>query len=244
MSKLWSAAQSSYRPTAAYEATVVLIEADKPVRSPLPVRQRTINTITLQRPNIDEVSPNRIEVGAVLTLRGQNLMGETTQLRFGDTLVDPDSTNVSSQHINLNIPNSLTAGIQGVQVVHGINIGIPPTPHRGTESNVFPFVLLPTIVTNPLPSVVAGATLTLDVAPPVLQHQRVSILLGEQEIKIGPRPDTNPPTPSTTQLDFPIPETFVADSYLLRLRIDGAESLLTTGGAGLYDGPMVTVTSP
>ena len=138
----------------------------------------------------------------------------------------------------------MTAGIQGVQVVHGINIGIPPTPHRGTESNVFPFVLLPTIVTNPLPSVVAGATLTLDIVPPVLQHQRASIMLGEQEIKIGPRPDTNPPTPSTTQLDFPIPETFVAGSYLLRLRIDGAESLLSTGGAGLYDGPMVTVTSP
>ena len=76
MSKLWSAAQSCYRPTAAYEATVVLIEADEPVRSPLPVRQRTINAITLQRSNIDEVSPNRIEVGQKLTLTGQNLMGK------------------------------------------------------------------------------------------------------------------------------------------------------------------------
>jgi hypothetical protein len=40
MSKLWSALQAHYRPTAAYTASVVLIEATRPARSPLPVLTR------------------------------------------------------------------------------------------------------------------------------------------------------------------------------------------------------------
>ncbi len=239
MSKLWTAAQSNYRPTAAYEATVVLIETEEPVRSPLPVRERTVNVIQLQRPNIEEVSPERIEVGAVLTLRGHNLAGESTQLRFGETLISPDS--VTNQQITLTLPASLTAGIQGIQVVHELNIGIPPTPHRGTESNVAPFVLLPRIETALLPDVALGNTLTLDVAPPVMRSQRASIMLGEQEIKIPPRPDTDPLT--TTQLNFPIPAEFPTGDFLLRLRIDGAESRITVDeNTGEYNGPTVTIT--
>ena len=40
ISKLWTATQSHLRPTAAYMASVVLIEATEPVRSPLPVLSR------------------------------------------------------------------------------------------------------------------------------------------------------------------------------------------------------------
>ncbi len=40
LSKLWTAVQSPYRPTAAYMVTVVLIEADEPTRTPLPVLTR------------------------------------------------------------------------------------------------------------------------------------------------------------------------------------------------------------
>lgn len=239
MSKLWTAAQSNYRPTAAYGANVLLIKPDEPVRSPLPVRERTVHVIPLQRPNIEEVSPERIEVGSLLTLRGSNLAGETTQLRFGETLLNPDT--VTNRQITLTLPASLTAGIQGVQVVHELNLGIPPTPHRGTESNVAPFVLLPRIETAPPINVTVGNTLTLDVAPPVRRRQRVSLLIGEQEIMIQPRPDTDPPT--TTQLDFPIPAEFATGDFLLRLRVDGAESMLTIDDiTNEYNGPTVTIT--
>ena len=40
MSRLWSAIQAHYRPTAAYVASVVLIEAKKPVSTGLPVLSR------------------------------------------------------------------------------------------------------------------------------------------------------------------------------------------------------------
>ena len=40
MSKLWSAIQSHYRPSAAYHVSVVLIEGNGPRVSPLPVLSR------------------------------------------------------------------------------------------------------------------------------------------------------------------------------------------------------------
>ena len=40
MSKLWSAIQSHYRPSSAYQVSVVLIEGTKPAVSPLPVLSR------------------------------------------------------------------------------------------------------------------------------------------------------------------------------------------------------------
>jgi hypothetical protein len=40
MSRLWSACQAHYRPTAAYQVSVVLIEATQPARAPLPVLSR------------------------------------------------------------------------------------------------------------------------------------------------------------------------------------------------------------
>ena len=40
MSKLWSAFQTHYRPSAAYQVSVVLIDAKKPARNPLPVLSR------------------------------------------------------------------------------------------------------------------------------------------------------------------------------------------------------------
>lgn len=46
-SKLWSAIQSHFRPTAGYVASVVLIEANEPTRSPLPVLSRgTVDPVT------------------------------------------------------------------------------------------------------------------------------------------------------------------------------------------------------
>ena len=40
MSKLWTAMQSHFRPTATYVASVVLIEPQQPARTPLPVLTR------------------------------------------------------------------------------------------------------------------------------------------------------------------------------------------------------------
>ena len=55
MSKLWTAMQVGYHISMAYQASVVLIEGQRPTRVALPVRERRIHVQPFQRPVIDEV---------------------------------------------------------------------------------------------------------------------------------------------------------------------------------------------
>ena len=55
VSKLWSAFQSRYRPSAPYVASVVLIEAKRPTRAPLPVRERKLYVAPFREPVIERV---------------------------------------------------------------------------------------------------------------------------------------------------------------------------------------------
>ena len=82
MSRLWSAIQSHYRPTTAYVATVVLIEAHKPKRTPLPVLTRTIAvepSLLPPFPTILEIDPQddqpAARLGEPVRLAGHHLDG-------------------------------------------------------------------------------------------------------------------------------------------------------------------------
>ena len=54
ISKIWSALQSQYRPTAVYKATVVLVESQSSVRpNPTRLHARNLKVIPFERPVID-----------------------------------------------------------------------------------------------------------------------------------------------------------------------------------------------
>src|SRR5690606_31676819 len=86
-SKLWAATQSSFRPTAAYQVSVVLIEATQPTRSPLPVLSRGEVDPVSGRERGVQVSPGLIPalpgIEAILPAAGQPVarLGETLDLR-------------------------------------------------------------------------------------------------------------------------------------------------------------------
>jgi hypothetical protein len=94
----------------------------------------------------------------------------------------------------------------------------------------------------------ANVTVMLD--PEVGQRQRVVLLLNEKQ-----PPDTRPPrsygfeAPPRTQPASPetsasitIPVSGVAPgSYLVRVRVDGVESMLETNSSGAYDSPEVEI---
>jgi Pvc16 N-terminal domain/IPT/TIG domain len=85
--KLWTAFQARYRTTAAYVASVVLIQRSRPVRVSLPVQTRNILVQPLERPVITDVTPAMAEVGEVLTIQGRHFVGEApsdTMVRFDD----------------------------------------------------------------------------------------------------------------------------------------------------------------
>lgn len=94
MSRLWTAFQSNFRPTAAYQVTVVLIESELAGRSPLPVLTRgpadsgvvsqadlipPFPTLTAVVPPNQQVSA---QLGDTLTLHGHHLDGSNIAVRF------------------------------------------------------------------------------------------------------------------------------------------------------------------
>jgi hypothetical protein len=244
LSKLWGMFQDThYRLSVAYEASVVLIERRHPTRSAPPVLRPDIRVIPLRRPVIESVDPPIVPSGGTLTVSGRNLLADDVVVLVSGTPLTPDS--LTDRRIELTIPADRKAGFQSVQVNHRLALGQPPVPHRGFESNVAAFILAPRL-TGTVPTTVArGAGLALTFAPTVGRTQRLSALIGDREIVVPPATIGDTPVGAMT---FPVPGDFPTGTFLLRLRVDGAESQLvvdTNPSSPTFDqfvGPNITVT--
>jgi hypothetical protein len=251
ISQLWMAFSTHYRATTAYRVSVVLIAETQPLKSNLPVQQRTLKVLPLQSPSITAVTPPMAPVGTVITLSGANFIGDTasdTVISFNDgTPFLPDA--VASQTIQATVPAGLQAGVITLRVATRVSFGVPGDPHVGSSSNTMPFLVQPVITTAAPISVAAGGTLTLGLKPDVGQYQSATVYLGDFAISIPAR--SGGPAESST-LAFPIPAAgslpfTVPATVPLRVEIDRAQSPLTvdanpaspTYGKML---PLVTVT--
>jgi hypothetical protein len=224
--RLWPAFNAHYRATAAYLATVVLIQRQRPTRVALPPQVRNILVQPMEQPVIEDVSPAMVATGEQLVITGRYFLGDNpadTVVVFDDgTTVPPDT--LQDTAVRGTIPSTLLAGIRGVQIVRQVRFGSPGDPHQGVPSNLASFMLLPTIVAPPANGQV-GTTLTLTINPAVGRRQRAALLIGKQSVEIDPRPSSAPAT--STTLAFSIPAKFTpvpAPGATLRVRIDGAES--------------------
>jgi hypothetical protein len=259
MSKLWTALQSKLRPSVMYTASVVLIESKRPTRAALPVRVRQLYVDTLRAPRIARVLSQAVVGGPILSnepilsrtrlvLRGTQLRGDHTLVRIGATTTEPDSTSLEDSQIMVAIPAGVPAGVQSVQVIHERELGVPPTLHHGTSSNLVAFLLRPEIV-NVGPGG-SPRSLELQVAPPLEPKQRAIVLLNQLDAVSGamPRAYSFPVPPQTFgsppaasgQLNVPI-EGVEAGKYLVRLQVEGAESPVFPDASGRYAEPSVTV---
>jgi hypothetical protein len=241
-SKLWSVMlQTPYALSAAYSASVVLIEDEITPLTALPVRERQVFAVPFAQPVIESVTPQMLATGATLTLRGRNLRGDVTKIKFGDTLAPPATVN--DRQITVALPAAVQPGVRTVQVIHDFDFGTANEPHRGFESNAVPFILQPTITTSPPYAAARGSTLTLAFAPPIGREQSVTLLIGDDVILLPTRLRTDPPMANT--FNFAIPATFPTGTFFLRVRVDGAETALTMDNAAplpAYNGPPVTIT--
>jgi Pvc16 N-terminal domain len=245
LSKLWSVFfQTPYALSVAYEASVVLIEAqDMPVRA-LPVRERKLRFFPFNHPVVERVvsaggAEQPIDVDTTLLIQGQQLQGAVTRVVLDGAEVTP--TAVSDTQIELDLgaapQDALRAGVQGLQVLQKVEFDTPSDVRRTFESNVAAFVLHPKL------GAITGATdkVTVPVDPPVRAGQRAVLLLSE----VGkPKPASFTfaltATADASTVVFPI-EAVPAGELLVRVQVDGAESVLAIDGEGLFAGPTVTI---
>jgi hypothetical protein len=249
ISKLWAAFQTQYRTSAAYQASVVLIESTRPVKTPLPVLRRgsedrgvasqpdlipPFPTLTgLEYPagqrslqfREEEIAPGQVRiVGDELTLSGHHLDGEGVRVHFMHPRL-PEAIEAAPQPggsattivVKLSeTPDALTTYPAGVYRLAVVVTKTEEGKQVTRTSNELAARLAPrvSIPQNPI----QDHTLTLRLSPQVWPEQGVALLLGSAEIPSQARPD---PTDTLTFNLAGIP----AGEYLVRLRVDGVDSL-------------------
>jgi len=256
MSRLWAAMQAKYRPTAVYHLSVVLIDAARPTRAALPVLRQgddgrgpqassgtqppfpTIEAVTFPARQLQAL------LGDAVVVQGHNFAlisrpaDVTVTVRLASALrevivdIPAPLSQRGDQRAGFTIPNTpahIPAG------VYGLSLAITPTS-PGSEpriSNVVPLSIAPVITggLNPIARTAVDATTGLGAAtvditcsPEVLPEQRATLVIGSTEVPANPR------SVQTNALRFVAP-LMAAGSYPVRLRIDGAESLLVAGAA-------------
>lgn len=227
LSKFWTATQSHYRPTAAYLATVVLIESTTPTRPTLPVLSRgVVVQADLQPPfpAIHSVTPvdgqPAATVGVQVEITGHHLDGTDRKVIL---------TNARRESVHeVEAPGDLATSLRFV--MPSVPVGfyqvavevVRPGEGPPRTSNQLGLVLGPEITTT-LPMVVTRvgttAILTVTCRPDVRVDQQVSLLLGPREVFSEPR------SADTETLTFDVRQAPVGE-HLARLRVDGIESPL------------------
>ncbi|HEY9624551.1 MAG TPA: DUF4255 domain-containing protein [Crinalium sp.] len=260
LSSIWSVFfQTPHAISIVYHASVILIESDDIPQRALPVRDRHF-LIAPNQPVIDRVlaveRQQVITVNNTLLIRGQRLDSRDAQVRIGQAKVTPPKINASEIVIPLaDIPRELLrAGVQSVQVIHPKVQGNPPVRHRGLESNVAAFVLRPIVIEVQLTNLEeddsdarsADIVVTTDLT--IGRGQRVILHLNERSLETPASYsfESSPCAADTHTVSISVSDVKPGD-YLVRLQIDGAESLLEVDTAadsptaGQYINPRVLI---
>jgi hypothetical protein len=226
--KLWSAFGSKCRPSAAYVATVVLIESRAEMKSALPVMARNIGTVTFERPVIKDVAPGTFNLSAPvqLTLTGSGFQPPGTLAQFGSTTVPFDSVGPTSALVT--VPPSVVPGMNMLKVVRTYAIGQPPDKLIGDSEPVG--ILVQPFITGITTPVVAGVQ-RIDVAfvPSATADQPATLLLDQINLPPSAVPhhfaiDALPADMAGSSISFDA-SVVPTGTYLLRIRIGGVESV-------------------
>lgn len=239
MYKLWSSFQSQYRPSAAYQVSVVLIESERPAKTPLPVLSRSEGDTGAAAqadlippfPAVEGVTPPNAQpaarTGDAVLLAGHHLDGDSVDVvlrhpRAEDPIVRaPEAGSTDTE---------LTVVLSGGDWMAGIYT-VSAVIHRAGEpdrvTNELPLVLAPRLTSLPPDPVDLGSgnTLTVECEPAALKAQKPLLLLGDRQIAAKPFGD------SSSSLDFRVTDEndeplVEPGEHFIRLRVDGVDSLL------------------
>jgi Pvc16 N-terminal domain len=252
LSKLWTAFQTEYRLSVAYEASVVLLDSTLPATTPLPVLRRGTDdrgviVVLGSLPRVDRLrmpGPEpTAELGDTLTIAGRNLTGDSVRVLLRHPLVERpferrplDGASAESLTVKLPDPGDPAddnspaarwpAGFYTVTVV------TTRTGEPDRRSNRVALALRPRLLGRAPTEVRTGEAVTLQVTcrERVRPEQRAVVLFGEREVPAVPVevPPGAEPTPRRV-LEFrftapPLPPDVDRAEHVVRLSVDGVHS--------------------
>jgi hypothetical protein len=259
MSRLWSALTARYRPTSAFQVSVVLIEPRTPAVSPLPVltRGRPIPgtgrdegvTVTpglvppyptLESALAAHLTPSALQLGDVVEVLGHHLGGTTRAMVLRNDRFDiehdiplADSTDDSGIDFTVpNLPAKLPVGVYQLE----LRVLRPDEPGKAKEtaprtSNPLPVALAPAITSFPPVAMVRSAANVLKLRITC----RPEVRAGQKVVLMMDDRET-PALPfaatTTSTLDFEFADAPPAGGKpLLRLKVDGIDSIVVDRSA-------------
>jgi hypothetical protein len=250
LSKLWSVLfQTPYALSVAYRGTVVLIESEEAGQSAPPVLRRgeedrgveallggfpALEDIHIGLPEEADRSPPppsypSAQLGSLLTLTGRNLGGDSARVRFSHPrLLAPVELQVAAQghsatRLQVSIPGDAAADTAWAAGLYAVDVIVS----QGSDeriSNRLALSLAPRVQSiappNPVVRDAGGtASLTIGCRPQVLPEQAAVLQIAAREVPAEPHPAV------TANLDFVIADAPEVTEALLRVRVDGVDSL-------------------
>jgi Pvc16 N-terminal domain len=220
LSKLWMIFQTAYRVSAAYEASVVLIESRRPTSAPLPVLQRGIGDrgptvqpdLLSPYPVLTEVlPPNRqpaVRLGDQLILNGSRLDAGTPRFQFthprlkSNEAVPIQLVNQSPTRLTvklMDVVDDPTAADRWVAGLYSLTVIFRPIGAtdavRDRATNVMPIAVAPRLTgLTATTAMVAGrrvVTIRVTCRPKVRSGQRASLVLTDRGDGGVPLPISN-----------------------------------------------------
>jgi hypothetical protein len=253
ISRLWAALQSHYRPTAAFQVSVVLIEPQGAASTPLPVLTRgkpvpatgrdegviVMPGLVPPYPALESVlavahaTPSVLQPGDTATVSGHHLAGtaramllHSDHLGVEHEIALADGSDETTLDFTLpNLPAALPAGLYQLRL-RVLRAG--DTAAR--TSNSLPVALAPAITSFPPLALTRSPANVLSVRigcrPEVRVGQKATLLMDAREAPAKPF------AANTATLDFEFADAPPAGATpLLRLKVDGIESIAVNRAA-------------
>lgn len=219
LSNLWQFLfKVEYVLSAAYVASVVLIEAEVPLPPllpqlappPLPALSYSLGVQTMRQLVVTQVvaaaAGAPITADSAVVLIGSNLAappGAATQVLINGNTPAPimlTPTTVTPTSITLTLPPGLAAGTQTAQVMQPLMLGTPPVLHPGTgsASGIAAFVLDPMIAPSSPPGGYAISFIPAFGSPPgpTVEVGIIPEVQAGQRVVLQMVPLASPPAPS------------------------------------------------
>jgi hypothetical protein len=238
MSRIWTATQASYRPSTAYQVSVVLLQSRRAGRQASPVLTLGKDNVGVAvepnllgaLPTLESLKPpalqSSVRLAGKIELSGHHLDGAPVTAVFDNAhlvapiVVAPDA-GATANLVVISIPNAPASWLAGAFTVRlEVQKAGEPAPRQTNDLplQIAPLLVLPpaAMVRNPNQSV----SVTLGVRPNVRPGQVVSLSIGGHEQPLVPI------AAATGTLKFVFP-TLAPGVHPIRLRVDGVDSWLT-----------------
>jgi len=249
MQKLWTSIHSRCRPSFCYRVSAVLIESQNSAKSALPVSSFATAVVQFVRPSIDSIDPPNLlfqAVPAQIALMGEQLVQPGAVAVFSNGARRPLDVGSTPTRALVTLPAGMPSGIVGVELVRTIDIGSAPLKEVN-ESNLAIFLYRPIFALKPdsTPDITLNAaTVTARLQPPPTAKQDIRLILNDLVPSASSAGFTFAGTVGNNPAIDPITFTLVGvpiGNYIVRVRVDGAETPLALDSNGAYTGPRITV---